>query len=76
MDDDQKDKIRELMPQQRAALITWRLAHGGRYTTAEVAAQLGITYQAARYLLTNLSGAPIPIYQDEEDGRWQLLRQG
>lgn len=74
MGERRKKKPRELMPQQRAALITWRLVHGGRYTTAEVAEQLGITYQAARYLLTNLSGAPIPIYRDEKDGRWQLLR--
>ena len=63
----------ELTPQQRAALLAWHFAQGYSYTTVEVATLLGVTYQAARILLLNMSAAPIPIYRDI-DGRWRAIR--
>ncbi len=60
----------ELSPQQRAALLVYHLcALGRRYTTAEVAAALGLTPRGALYLLERLSGV-LPIVQDGQRWMW------
>lgn len=62
----------EATPQQRAAMLAIRMAQGDRLTVAETADWLGMSYQGARRLLTNLCGPGLPVHQ-YEDGRWGLL---
>lgn len=53
--------------QERAALITWHLAHGERITTAEIASLTGLTWAGAWFLMRRLSRV-LPIYQDDQGG--------
>lgn len=63
----------ELIPDtitERAATITWRLAHGESLQTRDVADLVGLSMPGAYLLMQRLSRV-IPIYQDEQ-GFWQV----
>ncbi len=62
-------RLAEMTAQQRAARITWWLAHGESITTADVARLSGLSWDGAYKMMCNLSGA-IPIYCDK--GTWQV----
>jgi hypothetical protein len=53
---------------ERAALITWHLAHGEMLQTRDVAEMTGMTMAGAWILMIRLSRV-LPIYQDD-CGRW------
>lgn len=57
--------------QERAAVVSWDLAGGARFTTAQVARRLGLSMRGARCLLARISRV-VPIYCDE-CGRWQAV---
>lgn len=59
------------IPQERAALIAWRLAKGERLSTAQVARDCATTRQAAWHMMAHLSRI-IPIYVNEHE-EWQEL---
>ena len=50
--------------QEKAALITWHLAHGEGMTTAEIAMMTGMTWAGAWFLMERLSRV-LPIYRDD-----------
>ena len=52
--------------QERAALITWHLAHGEGLQTRDIVKLTGLTRQGAWELMQHLSRV-IPIYQDDTD---------
>lgn len=54
--------------QEKAALITWHLAHGEGMQTRDVAKMAGLTMPGAWYLMQRLARV-IPIYQDGQ-GFW------
>ena len=54
--------------QEKAALVTWHLAHGEGMTTTEIARMTGLTWQGAWLLMTHLAHV-LPIYQDD-NRRW------
>jgi len=54
--------------QEKAALITWHLAHGEGMQTRDVAEMAGLSMPGAWYLMQRLSRV-IPIYQDDR-GFW------
>jgi hypothetical protein len=58
-------------PEERAALVTWHLAHGDAFQTSEVCSMTGLTRQGAYRLLCKVSRV-VPIFQDEE-GMWQVM---
>lgn len=59
--------------QERSALVTWLLCHGGRYSDAEIAALCGMGGRnSAYYLMSNLARV-LPVWRNEEDGRWELV---
>jgi hypothetical protein len=58
-------------PEERAALLTWHLAHGDAFKTRDAASMTGMTARGARRLLGGMSRV-LPIYQDE-NGFWQVL---
>jgi len=64
MDPDTED----LTPQERAALIAWRLARGEELTTRDVADCTGLTVRRARMLLNEISRV-VPIHR--VIGYWQ-----
>jgi hypothetical protein len=64
---------RELLAQQRSALIALDLAQGARLTTREVAERTGLGYCGAYLMLSKLS-AILPIYC--EAGQWGMLEFG
>jgi len=53
---------------ERAALVTWHLAHGEAMQTRDVAEMTGLGMAGAWILMVRLSRV-IPIYQDD-CGRW------
>ena len=53
---------------ERAALVTWRLAHGESMQTRDIAEMTGLGMAGAWILMVRLSRA-IPIYQDDR-GFW------
>ena len=61
-------------PQEKAALVTWHLAHGEGMRTVDVAAMVGIARQNAWAMMCRLSRV-IPIYQDP-DGFWVVCYVG
>lgn len=50
-------------PQEKAALVTWHLAHGEGMRTVDVAAMTGLTWRSAYDLMCRLSRV-LPICQD------------
>ena len=52
--------------QEKAALITWHLAHGEGLQTSDVVKLTGLTRQGAWELMQHLARV-IPIYQDDTD---------
>jgi len=54
--------------QERAALVTWHLAHGQGMQTRDVAKLTGLEREGAWRLMQRLARV-IPIYQDER-GVW------
>lgn len=50
----------DFVPQERASLLTWKIARGEEFTTTEVAESFGLTYQGGRRLLHTISRV-IPI---------------
>ena len=50
----------EYVPQERASLLTWKIARGEEFTTQEVADSFELTYQGARRMLHTISRV-IPI---------------
>lgn len=63
----------EMTPQERAAKVAYNIAISRKpITTSEVANMVGISYHGARRLMHNISGAGIPVYQDDR-GRWRLF---
>jgi len=54
--------------QEKAALITWHLAHGEGMQTRDVAKMAGLSMPGAWYLMQRLSRV-LPVYQDEQ-GFW------
>ena len=54
--------------QEKAALVTWHLAHGEGMQTRDVAEMTGLAMPGAWYLMQNLARV-IPIYQDSQ-GFW------
>ena len=50
--------------QEKAALITWHLAHGEGMQTRDVAKMAGLSMPGAWYLMQRLSHV-LPIYQDD-----------
>ena len=60
----------DFTPQERAALVTWRLAHGEGMQTRDVAELTGLTMVGAWYMMQRLARV-IPIYQDER-GVWAV----
>lgn len=72
MDPDTED----LTPQERAAIIAWRLAHGEELTVWDVADCTGLTFSRSLRLLKELCRV-VPIHCI--DGYWQpaiLSRNG
>lgn len=62
--------LQETTPQERAALLTYRLAAlGEQMTTAEAAQLLDVSQRTAQRTLNRLSRA-IPIERDGLTGRW------
>lgn len=59
------------IPQERAALIAWRLAKGERLSTAQVARDCATSRQAAWHMLAHLSRI-LPIHVNESE-EWQEL---
>lgn len=63
----------DLSAQQRAAKIIWLMAEGGRYTTAEAAEILGMSYMGAYWLLHDIKTAvPSLIEPTENGGKWYI----
>jgi hypothetical protein len=67
-------------PRQRAAKLVYlmilrELARCPRFTTAEIANKLELTYGGAWQLITSISGADgVPIWgPDEDNGTWGIL---
>ena len=54
--------------QEKAALITWHLAHGAGMQTRDVAKLTGLTMVGAWYMMQRLARV-IPVYQDDR-GVW------
>jgi len=61
---------KEYTAQERAALITHKLAMGAEMSTAEIAKRTGTTASAASYLISKISRVT-PVYHD--DGKWKML---
>jgi hypothetical protein len=61
----------ELLAQQRAAIIVWRLAQGERFTTAEVAEITGMGYVGAWCMMWKIEAVLPPLCQDDE-GCWRV----
>lgn len=55
--------------QERAAVISWKLAHGERLTTSQIAALCSTTRQAAWHMMSHLSRI-LPIHLNDDD-QWQ-----
>lgn len=62
----------ELLAQQRAAIVTYRLARGERLTTTQVGQITGMGYVGAWLMMTKISEVT-PIYR--ENGCWMMLAQ-
>jgi hypothetical protein len=60
----------EYTAQEKAALVSWHLAHGEGMSTAEVATITGLTWGGAWHLMNRLSRV-LPIYRDES-GVWAV----
>jgi hypothetical protein len=56
--------------QEKAALVTWHLAHGEELTTAEIALMAGLTFQGAWFLMIRLARV-LPIYRNDA-GVWAV----
>jgi hypothetical protein len=56
--------------QEKAALVSWHLAHGEEMTTGEIASMTGLTWGGAWWLMARLSRV-LPIYQNEK-GVWAV----
>lgn len=70
------DDVLDMTPQERAAVVAWRLAQGAELTTQDIADATGLTIRRARGLANELSRV-IPIHCI--DGYWQhamLARNG
>lgn len=61
----------ELTVTERAAFIGWRLMAGDAWTTAEVAALLGMSWHGA-YDMLNRASRILPICQDAQK-RWTRI---
>jgi hypothetical protein len=61
----------ELTVTERAAFIGWQLMKGNTWTTAEVAALMGMSWQGAFEML-NKASRILPIYQDDQK-RWTKI---
>lgn len=59
--------------QQRAVIVALALIVKGELTTMEVAEMTGLTYQGARAMMNAISGPDVPIYRDDEKGRWAIV---
>ncbi len=59
----------------RVALVVHRLDLGWRPKTIEVATLCNISREGAWMLLNRMSDI-VPVYLDEEDGRWGMLGEG
>jgi len=55
-------------PQERAAIVAWRLAQGEALSVAEIAEIAGVSDRRARQMANNLSRV-LPIFRDDAD-RW------
>lgn len=64
----------EYQSQQRAVIVALALVAGQKLTTSQVAEMAGLTYSGARHLMEAISGERVPIYRDEETGRWAIVR--
>jgi len=58
----------ELTAQERAAIITWKLAFGAQLTTREIAEMMGLTHCGAWRLMMRLSRV-LAIFCNDE-GEW------
>ncbi|MFQ5343361.1 MAG: hypothetical protein ACE5F6_17610 [Anaerolineae bacterium] len=56
-------------PQERAAVIAWRLAQGEALSVGEAVALLGVTERRAQQLFRELSRV-LPIFRDDDSDRW------
>lgn len=61
----------ELTPQQRAARATRLFYQGRRFTTSEMADEVGLTQNGAWRMLCNIS-REVPISDETPDQRWEL----
>jgi len=61
----------DLTAQERAAIVTWRLACGERLTTQEIMRLTGLTREGAWYLMMRLLRV-VPIFCDD-GGEWEKL---
>ena len=59
----------DLVAQERAAKVTWWLAHGETMTTAQVAEMTGLSRQGAWKMMVNLARV-IPICGNDDD-EWE-----
>ena len=57
----------DMLPQERAAVVAWRLCDDGELTVRDVCMLTGLKPRAARYLLEKLTRV-LPIVH--EDGVW------
>lgn len=63
----------ELTVTERVAFISWRLMAGDVWTTAEVAALMGLDWSGA-YRRLEMMSRILPIYQDDQK-RWRRVAE-
>jgi len=54
---------------ERATIVSWRLAEGAALSTREIAEMVGVTRQAAHYMMDSISRVA-PVYRGD-DSRWR-----
>lgn len=68
----QTDAAHEWTAHMRSGVATFWLLEGNRLTTAQIAQLTGLTWDGAKYMLTNMS-LVLPIVEDDQ-GRWYWMR--
>ncbi len=64
----------DLLAQEKAAIVVWRLAHGEALLTSEIADLTDMSRQGAWSMMTTISRV-IPIWCDLE-GKWRAASTG
>ena len=64
----------DLLAQEKAAIVVWKLAQGAALLTSEISDLTGMSRQGAWAMMTTISRV-IPIWCDSE-GKWRVASTG